>query len=86
MLIPLLPPHSLSATQTKLIEADKLLTARNDEKAALLKQVADLTTELEALKAQYKSANDLIEQHRSFSMASTSDGANIEALNPTLKR
>lgn len=77
---------TLSATQTKLIEADKLLTARNDEKAALLKQVADLTTELEALKAQYKSANDLIEQHRSFSMASTSDGANIEALNSNVKK
>lgn len=77
---------TLSATQTKLREADKLLTLRNEEKGALLKQVAELTSELEITKANYKSAQDLIDQTRSFSVASPTDNANIDALNGNVNR
>lgn len=77
---------TLSTTQVKLVEADKLLTTRNSEKAALLQQVAQLTAELESEKAQHESAKDLIEQNQSLSRSNSFDGDNIEALTSNVNK
>lgn len=78
---------TLSETQTRLGEADKLLTLRNTERGKMLSEIATLKSELESTKALYENSQTQLTQQKTFSNPSSVGGQNsIDSLNSNVSK